>query len=189
MSLVSSNPPDLVRATISGAIGSYREDSDVDAALKTLCKLRGIGPATASLLLNVHDPEAVIFFSDEAYYWLCGGGNKVSLKYNPKEYAELRGEANKVRDRLSVSSMDIEKVAYVVLRSPAGEGSASNKSGGRTPGAKNSEGPKGNTSHKSKQAAAKEDGSSDKRKAKGVVAASDDESGQHSVRRSKRLRG
>ncbi|KAL3958848.1 hypothetical protein ACCO45_007010 [Purpureocillium lilacinum] len=63
-------------------------------ALLALCSLRGVGPATASLLLSVHDPRRAPFFSDEAFLWLCAGANpRAPIKYVEKEYRALRERA------------------------------------------------------------------------------------------------
>lgn len=69
MKLVSSNDPETVKDTIGKAVSLYRDKSDVSGALQILTQLKGIGPATASLLLAVHDADKVIFFADEAFYW------------------------------------------------------------------------------------------------------------------------
>ncbi|EFZ03605.1 hypothetical protein X797_004794 [Metarhizium robertsii] len=123
MSLVSSNPAPLAQQTISSAVAQYRTSpsTHAQAALDALTKLRGVGPATASLLLNVHDPENVVFFSDEAYYWLCRGGNKdAPIRYTPSEYAQLRQRAGELARRLGVGMVDVEKVAYVVVKGKSG---------------------------------------------------------------------
>lgn len=116
MKLVSSNDSSTVEATVKEGIEAYHDAADLENALKVLTKLKGIGPATASLLLSVHYPGRVSFFSDEAYYWLCNKGQKASLKYNMKEYESLSVEARKLMKRLGISAMDLEKVAYVLLR-------------------------------------------------------------------------
>ncbi|OBR10027.1 Calcium/calmodulin-dependent protein kinase [Colletotrichum higginsianum IMI 349063] len=116
MKFVLSNDSSTVQATTIEAIENYRDAADLSAALNILTKLKGIGPATASLLLAVHYPEKIIFFSDEAYYWLCNKGQKASLKYNMKEYESLNAEARKLMKRLDVSATDIEKVAYVLFK-------------------------------------------------------------------------
>ncbi|WQF87185.1 hypothetical protein CDEST_12199 [Colletotrichum destructivum] len=116
MKLVLSNDSSTVQATTKEAIEKYRDAADLSAALNILTKLKGIGPATASLLLAVHYPENILFFSDEAYYWLCNKGQKASLKYNIKEYESLNAEARKLMKRLDVSATDIEKVAYVLFK-------------------------------------------------------------------------
>jgi len=135
MNLVGSNPPSNVKKTAQEAIALYREEADEKSptkppaammtAITTLSKLKGIGPATASLLLAVHDPEDVIFFADEAFYWLCCGGAKSPIKYNNKEYADLSSKARALSKRLGVKAVDIERVAFVLMRQQEGEDSVS----------------------------------------------------------------
>lgn len=128
MNLVSSNDPKTVRETVQSAIKAYQDKSDVSTALGILTKLKGIGPATASLLLAVHDEENVIFFADEAFFWLCCGGSQGPIKYNLKEYITLHERAQSVTKRLGVKAVDVERVAFVLMRQhkdgmakPAGE--------------------------------------------------------------------
>lgn len=64
----------------------------------------------------MHDAQNVIFFSDEAFYWLCCGGKKATIKYNIDEYTTLHDEAGALIKRLDVSATDIEKVAYVLMK-------------------------------------------------------------------------
>lgn len=115
MKLVSSNDDSIARETIKKAVDGYQKTSDAPAAVEALAKLRGIGPATASLLLAVHDPENVIFFADEAFYWLCSGPKKEPIKYNQKEYRELNQSSQTLAERLNVKAIDIERVAYVLM--------------------------------------------------------------------------
>lgn len=126
MSLVSSNGPKVASDTVREAIGTYRADGTAPAALGILTRLKGIGPATASLLLTVHDPTRVIFFSDEAFYWLYCGGKKAPIKYNAKEYQALCSKAQDLAKKLDVSATDIEKVAYVVMKQPGNAEASSN---------------------------------------------------------------
>ncbi|RYC55799.1 hypothetical protein CHU98_g10416 [Xylaria longipes] len=119
MKLVSSNDEETVKKTIQEAMAQYWLDNNVTKAIDAIAKLRGIGPATASLLLSVHDPDRVIFFSDEAYWWLCCGGQKPPIKYNAKEYQQLNIAAGKIAKRLQVGATDIERVAYVVMKDDA----------------------------------------------------------------------
>jgi hypothetical protein len=125
MKLVSSNEPAFVKDTVQQAVEHYRDKSDVSGALDILTRLKGIGPATASLLLAVHDPKHVVFFSDEAFYWLCCDGSKASIKYNKKEYAELNRRAQALAKRLGVTAVDIELVAFVLMRQPGDRGGVS----------------------------------------------------------------
>ncbi|KAK8008576.1 hypothetical protein PG991_011127 [Apiospora marii] len=116
MKLVASNDTDFVSDTIAGAMSAYWKAPDASKALDGIAKLKGVGPATASLLLSVHDPGSVIFFSDEAYYWLCHDAKMCPIKYNAREYQDLNSATQKLVERLGVSATDIEKVAYVVMR-------------------------------------------------------------------------
>ncbi|KAJ4424384.1 hypothetical protein N0V82_000903 [Gnomoniopsis sp. IMI 355080] len=115
MKLVSSNEVSFTEDTIRSAIDMYKKDSDAAAAVDALAKLKGIGPATASLLLAVHDPKHVIFFADEAFYWLCSNGRKGPIKYNAKEYKEVNAKAQVLARRLNVGAIDVERVAYVLM--------------------------------------------------------------------------
>ncbi|KAI0976674.1 hypothetical protein F4678DRAFT_120843 [Xylaria arbuscula] len=119
MKLVSSNDGEVVRETIHEAVAQYWLDGNITKATNAIAKLKGIGPATASLLLSVHDPDRVIFFSDEAFWWLCCSGQKSSIKYNAKEYQQLNVAADKITKRLQVGATDIERVAYVIMKDGA----------------------------------------------------------------------
>ena len=132
MKLVSSNDPSSAKDVIEKAIKTYRDKSDISEALDALCKLRGIGPATASLLLSVHDPENALFFSDEAFWWLCCDGKKDAIKYNAKAYKALNLKAKELMNRLGVKATDVEKVAYVLMKQDSGVPASSSKSGNAT---------------------------------------------------------
>jgi hypothetical protein len=116
MKLVASNDPGFVKDTVQKAVKHYRNKPDVSGALNILTQLKGIGPATASLLLAVHDAENVIFFADEAFYWLCCRGTKAPIKYNLKEFIELNERAQALASRLGVKVVDVERVAFVLMR-------------------------------------------------------------------------
>lgn len=135
MKLVSSNDAETVAETIQQAMDVYWKDQEKEpasasaAALAAISKLKGIGPATASLLLSVHNPDRVIFFSDEAFWWLCCAGQKgAPIKYTPKEYYELSQAAQTLVERLKVSAIDVEKVAYVIMKDEAIPVTAAEKS-------------------------------------------------------------
>ncbi len=121
MKLVTSNEEASAEQTIQEAMKVYWADHNTSKALDMITKLKGIGPATASLLLSVHDANRVIFFSDEAFYWLCRDGQKSPIKYNAKEYAELSTAAQALVGRLGVDATHIEKVAYVLMKDEPSE--------------------------------------------------------------------
>ncbi|KAL8669761.1 MAG: hypothetical protein Q9168_005655 [Polycauliona sp. 1 TL-2023] len=137
--LVASNPVQEVRKTTSSAFSMMSEDSDPSKAISTLSKLKGIGPATASLLLSCYDPDTIPFFSDELFRWLhwqtdvSGNSKKRKSKdiedngnanrkigYTAKEYASIFEKTTTLRKRLSeesgetVTAVDIEKAAYTI---------------------------------------------------------------------------
>ena len=115
---VASNSDDTIAAASKEAFTYYVEKpSDITGVLDKLSKpLMGIGPATASLLLAVHDPSNVVFFSDELYRWLVLDGKKVSLKYTAKEFEELFNKAKSFMSRIKCTPIELEKVAFVIVK-------------------------------------------------------------------------
>jgi hypothetical protein len=101
----------------------YTSSSSPDrpSLVARLAKLKGIGPATASLILAVYDPAGAIFFGDEVFRWLSwaepqkgasGWGRKIA--YNAGEYRTLDRLASALIARLGVAAVDVEKVGYVL---------------------------------------------------------------------------
>lgn len=123
--MARNNPASLYTSTTKEAFEAYQASSPPGSskeAIKILSTIKGIGPATASLLLSIHDPDGSIFFSDEAFVWLCRGGIKTKggIKYNAKEFEELDSQARKLMSRLGVQALQVEKVAFVVMRDDCG---------------------------------------------------------------------
>lgn len=122
LALVQSNDTETVLETTTKAFELYSSsDESPLPALKVLTQLRGIGPATASLLLSVLVPKDVPFFSDELFRWSCwdeagAGGWKRSIKYTAKEYAMVVESVGVLRKRLGeeVHAVDVERVAWVL---------------------------------------------------------------------------
>lgn len=118
---MQSNPSSLIEDTTRKAFAIITPEQPLKA-LKVLTELKGIGPATASLLLSVCDPDEVPFFSDELFRWVMwdeeGGGGpsgwKRAIKYNNKEYGELVKRVKDGVERLQVSAVDCERVAWVL---------------------------------------------------------------------------
>lgn len=187
MSLVSSNPPSSASQTIQFAIKFYSSSKDAGSAVRLLSELKGIGPATASLLLSVHDPQNIIFFSDEAFYWLCCEGKKASIKYNPKEYFALRTEADVLAKRLGVSATDIEKVAYVLMKQPetAKDSKSDTAAKAKTPAKASTS---ASSSSKKRKTTSSEESSKTEKRVEGKVMKKDLAEDSSSLRRSKRLR-
>ncbi|KAF2794684.1 hypothetical protein K505DRAFT_349155 [Melanomma pulvis-pyrius CBS 109.77] len=134
LQLVQSNPSPLIHDTTRSAFASLDPTSPLPA-LKSMTSLKGIGPATASLLLAVFDPEAVPFFSDELLRWVTweeGGGWKRKIKYDVKEYAVLVQGVGKLRERLGVKAVDVERVAWVLGREGRDVGAGGGEGGEKT---------------------------------------------------------
>lgn len=164
MKLIQENPPDAISSTTQSAFSQLPpsppakspakpiDEAPVLQALKTLTQLRGIGPATASLLLSVCRPDEVPFFSDELFRWSCwdadvagagkakaGRGWDTGIKYNVKEYKGVLEGVGRVRERLGVRAVDVERVAYVLGSERAdvgGDGDDGQKKGGEVEGEK-----------------------------------------------------
>ncbi|RKF83870.1 hypothetical protein GcM3_007044 [Golovinomyces cichoracearum] len=115
--LVSSNSNDTLTAATKSAFDYYSKNkNDITGTLEKITKpLRGIGPATGSLLLSIHDPENIVFFSDELYRWLCIDGRKVSLRYTIKEFEKLYEKSKNFMSRIQCTPIELEKVAYVFI--------------------------------------------------------------------------
>jgi hypothetical protein len=132
LGLVDSNDATLVRSQTIIAFNLVRDTkpdkisqtSSMAVALKTLIQLRGIGPATASLVLNVMAPDWCPFLSDELYRWCVwdegdkgkGRGWERKIAYTEKQYRVLFDKVWEARDRLGVQAVEIEKVAWVLGR-------------------------------------------------------------------------
>ncbi|KAH7094665.1 hypothetical protein FB567DRAFT_586023 [Paraphoma chrysanthemicola] len=126
LSLVQSNHESYIDSVTRAAFDQLPDTKlstkDVLAAVKKLSELKGIGPATASLLLSVGKPKEVPFFSDELFRWCVWdeqggpGGWKRKIKYNAKEYEQVVEAVEVLWVRLGgkVRAVDIERVAWVL---------------------------------------------------------------------------
>lgn len=101
------------------------------AALDVLVAgLRGVGPATASLVLSCACPHGVPFFSDELAAWLLhpsSSASAVKLKYNRQEYAQLLQRTADLLARVQRQgwrggASELERAAYVLVRDGDGVG-------------------------------------------------------------------
>lgn len=126
--LVNQNGGDTIETITRDALSTF-DASSVESAKKSLnalIKMKGIGPATASLVLSVYDPDNAPFFSDELFRWVfweegTGKGWDRQIKYTLKEYLEL---FERVQDRVSegtLKAVDLERSAYVLGKTAAGK--------------------------------------------------------------------
>ena len=97
------------------------------AGTKRLAKLKGVGPATASLVLACYDPVRVPFFSDELFRYVHysegkGQGWDRKIGYTMKEYGRVFERVQALRQRLEeesgegVKAVEVEKVAYALAK-------------------------------------------------------------------------
>ncbi|RAK82375.1 uncharacterized protein BO72DRAFT_464718 [Aspergillus fijiensis CBS 313.89] len=137
LGMIRSNPESLVREATAEAsrllrTAELREMFPGTALEKVTGPLRGVGPATGSLVLSVlssdDDGESegggegigVPFYSDDVFLWLClgvfpggdpervrkafkpGKSGELNVKYNVGEYRELWDAVRRLRGRLGV---------------------------------------------------------------------------------------
>ncbi|PVH81514.1 hypothetical protein DL98DRAFT_514654 [Cadophora sp. DSE1049] len=120
--LVASNTNESIADATKDAFAAYAKDNkDIATVISKLSSLKGIGPATASLLLAIHDPQNVVFFSDELFSYLTADGKKVQPKYTTKEFETMFAEAQTVMSRLKCTPIELEKVAYVLINEKSPE--------------------------------------------------------------------
>jgi hypothetical protein len=148
MGMIKSNPDNTVTQSTSDAFAIIPDADPISAPAKAFprpsldaltTRLRGVGPATASLILSIGtifgDAKSQIpFYSDDVYLWLVlddlreyanqeekpstnkKPSGELIAKYNVNEYRSLWDAVQELRARLGndVSLIDIEKVAYVI---------------------------------------------------------------------------
>ncbi|KAA8575642.1 hypothetical protein EYC84_004765 [Monilinia fructicola] len=116
---VAKNTDETVEAATKDAFAHYKaHPTEIDVVISKLKEpLMGIGPATASLILSVYDPEHVTFFSDEVFKWLVNDGeHKPTPKYSVAEFQKVHTAAKTLAARLRVNPLQIEKVAFVIIK-------------------------------------------------------------------------
>ncbi|KAJ5145507.1 uncharacterized protein N7515_000071 [Penicillium bovifimosum] len=136
MGMIKSNTDSTIEKSTATAFATLpvTEEFPKSSLDALTTPLRGVGPATASLVLSVAsiprgDGQEVPFYSDDVYLWVCcmdypgmkkGGNGELIAKYDLKEYRELWGATRVLRDRLNlakgggISLVDVERVAYVL---------------------------------------------------------------------------
>lgn len=116
--MIRKNSDEQIAAATKDGFGHYAaHPTDIKGVLSKLSDpLKGVGPATASLLLAIHDPAHIIYFSDELYRWLLHGGEKKTPKYSAPEFDELLAKAKSVMARLKCTPIELEKVAFTIIK-------------------------------------------------------------------------
>jgi len=122
LSLVQENSAETVKSLTESLFEKDSPESDaVKVVQKLAAGLRGVGPATASLVASVFDMEGTVFFGDEVFRWLhwdvangSGKGWDRKIKYNLKEYESLVGLTEGITKRLDVKAWEVERVGWVL---------------------------------------------------------------------------
>jgi hypothetical protein len=161
MSLINKNAAeDVVDVTKEAFSLPLTSEGEVKAALAVLTRLKGVGPATASLLLSVKDPDGTPFFGDELCRWACWdakSGWKQEIKYTEKVYLLLWKRVQELRARLKqddgrmIGALEVEKVAYVLGKQTESAGETQKKKGGKRKAMEVEEGANGESVVKSSE--------------------------------------
>lgn len=129
--MVAENSVQEIRKVTKDGFATYDADNDnASKAVTAMSKLRGVGPATASLFLSCYDPVKVPFFSDELYRYLHWSDTKSKgwdrkISYTAKEYKTVLEKVQSLRERLdkesgqTVKAIDLEKMAYALSKGAA----------------------------------------------------------------------
>ena len=106
--LVRSNPADIVEETSAAAFAKVPHLSE---PIATLSKLAGVGPATASAVVNPAAPSVYPFFDELVAAQIPGLGQ---VKFTPREYARY---ADALRERATLlggnwSASEVERALW-----------------------------------------------------------------------------
>ncbi|XP_037094214.1 uncharacterized protein LOC119114100 [Pollicipes pollicipes] len=97
--LVTMNTPRLVQLETKKAIRQLLKKDDLNAAIQAMCNLKGVGPAMASAVLSVAQPDKIPFMSDECM--LAIPDVEGSIDYTNKEYLRMVAHVQTACQRLS----------------------------------------------------------------------------------------
>lgn len=121
--LAESNSPESVVDASKAAFEKLGSGfGALKAALDALCVLKGIGPATASLILSLFSPDIAPFMSDEAVLALSSSAAKID--YTANRYLQYANEVKALRTKLNkqtsaaskseaLSAVDIERALWI----------------------------------------------------------------------------
>lgn len=110
--LVGSNSDELVASVVDEAVKKLMdckrvEDAMSSGAIETMCKLRGIGPATASAFLSFVRPKLIPFMSDEAAEYLQSevAPIKYTLPYFKTYARSMESKVNELNEQSTPAGM------------------------------------------------------------------------------------
>lgn len=95
VNLLKSNRPETVEKCAAAAF-SRSNDGDISGAMKRLCELKGVGPATASALLSLHRDDLFAFMDDEVIECLYDGKRGYTLKI----YLDVNKKCTEIAEKL-----------------------------------------------------------------------------------------
>ncbi|KAI0550354.1 kinase-like domain-containing protein [Xylaria curta] len=103
------------RASIAGDVAHQGYGEGAWKAMETLMKLDGIDPPRACLLLSVAFPEIVPFCSEALCTQIRNMKNdQLGMKMGEDDFKHFFKKVEEIRQKRNVTSIDIEKVAYVL---------------------------------------------------------------------------
>ncbi|CAE6429502.1 unnamed protein product [Rhizoctonia solani] len=122
--LIAQNAPTKVKSSTQEAFSSLSvikpstpPYQPFRALLKSLCGgLKGVGPATGSLLLSIYD-DRVPFMSNEAYIWVMyadQGTKEKDIKYTEKGYLDYAVRIWELAEKTGTIPTELEQVAWVL---------------------------------------------------------------------------
>merc|ERR550539_988642 len=114
------NTPRVVMQETKKAYRAIEKRRDIEAAVKALSVLKGVGPAMASAVLAAMAPDLAPFMADECLLSMPEGEG---IDYTMKEYMKLVEKTNKCVERLNAQGGDwnphkveLAVWAYYILR-------------------------------------------------------------------------
>jgi hypothetical protein len=92
---------------------ALNENDDGSGAIAALCKLRGVGPATASAVLSVYQPSLFAFMDDEVIEALITDKKR---GYTPKIFLEMNGKCCDLATKLNSNASDNSNECWTPAR-------------------------------------------------------------------------
>lgn len=88
--------------------GAFQCIGNMKQAIEKLCKLRAVGPATASAILTAYDPESYAFMADEAVSAILPGKIEYTLKYYLKYMDEVLKTSKSLSEKDPMTPHQVE---------------------------------------------------------------------------------
>lgn len=102
------------------------EDDAIRNAIEVLRRLKGCDIVEASLILSVHNPAEIPYFSKELrHFWWNSFDDRVHPEWkmwSVEEYLQIVKFVKMVRERFGVQASDVEKVAFGLRKRQEGSG-------------------------------------------------------------------